>query len=322
MHMEISRIEDREIEEARSLMASCFPHSYHSIFFLKKDHTVVAREDGRITGGCNADVFTIPGGKKIGYIGWLYTEKSARGRGTASALKEAMTAHLEKEGCDEILLLIEGDNPSSFKLFYQDMRIMDLFAQIRTFGPGLFKVWMRMSHFLDAGFFLWHRGNGEDICRESIKRWIYLAASVIPTSAIFALRTGFSPMQGICVMLALSLGRALVMKIVLGWKESILLNWDTSLAYSLLSAICLPFFIPPVAGVYVKGGNWRIGDKRSRLALAGALCMAFEAVLASTTGCPGMTLPLLAMDALLPFYPFSGFNSSRIKRYIKAARKK
>ncbi len=320
--MDISLIKDGETEETRNLMASCFSPSYHSIFFLHKEHTIVAREDGRITGGCNADVFTIPGGKRIGYIGWLYTGDEARGRGIASALRDAMYAHLEKEGCNEILLLIEGDNPSSFKLFYQDMRIMDLFAQIRTFGIGLFKVWMRMSHFFDFGYFLWHRGQGRDIRHESMYGWACLAVFSILTSMIFALRLNAPVMESLCLMLALSLGRCIMMKLVLGWRHSILLGWDTSLAYSLLSALAMPFFIPPIAGVYVKGGDWRIAEKRSRLALAAVLCIAFETILALTTGCPRMTLPLLVMDALLPFYPFSGFNASRIKRHIGAARKK
>lgn len=322
MDMDISLIKDDEIEEAADLMASCFSPSYHSIFFLKKEHTVVSREDGRITGGCNADVFTIPGGKKIGYIGWLYTQKEARGKGTASALKEEMFSHLEKEGCDEILLLIEGDNPSSFKLFCTDMRIMGLFSQIRTFGIGMVKVWKRMSHFFDFGYFLWHRGKGRSIKKESIADWLYLAFFSIASTLIFAFRTKAPILESLCITLILSLGRCLVMKLVLGWRYSILINWDTSLLYSLISALALPFFLPPIAGVYVKGGNWKMGEKRLILAAAGGAAIAVEAVLATISGRPDLTIPLLLMDALLPFYPFSGFNASRIKRQIEAMGKK
>lgn len=322
MDMDISLIKDSEIEETSNLMASCFSPSYHSIFFLEKEHTVVSREGGRVSGGCNADIFTIPGGKKIGYIGWLYTRKEERGKGTASALKEAMIAHLEKEGCDEILLLIEGDNPSSFKLFCRDMRIMGLFSQIKTFGIGIAKIWKRTSHFLDFGYFLWHRGKGRDIEKESIASWLYLAFFSIAAAMIFAFRTKAPMIESICITLMLSLGRCLIMKLLLGWRSSILLNWDTSLLYSFLSAFALPFLLPPIAGTYIKGGNWKMSEKRTALAISGCAAIAAEAALAIISGRLDLTLPLLLMDALLPFYPFSGFNASRIRRQINAIRKK
>lgn len=308
--VETRLIRSDEIDGAKALMSSCFPASYAPIFFLYKEHTLVSVEGERLLGGINSDVF-MAGGRKIGYIGWLYTAEEARGKGIASSLKKKMVEHLEEAGCEEIFCLIEGDNPSSYKIFQDDFRIMNLSMQVKAFGTGIFKVWKKSAHFLDSGYFLWHRGKGigmEKTASADVVMLLFLNAVLF---TLHCLIHGTATAITFFIPLFVLASRTAILAIAGG--RSVLVPWDNFRLLSLASVI-LPIYIPTPIGVYPVGGRWSMAEKRKRLGLAAVLTILFEAaaVVCPVTG--RFTVFLLLADSSLFFYPFSGFQAARARR--------
>jgi ribosomal protein S18 acetylase RimI-like enzyme len=134
-------MQEDETPEVSALMTASFPKSYRRIFFIKPEHTVVAREGNQVVGGMNMDVFSLPNKRKVGYLGWLYVEKDHQGQGIGNALTEQAIAHLKDVGCTDIIACVEGDNSSSLKQFANHgFTIMSIREQVSRFGIGLLKV--------------------------------------------------------------------------------------------------------------------------------------------------------------------------------------
>lgn len=303
-------IRSSEIAEAKALMASCFPASYAPIFFLYEEHTIVSVEDERLLGGINSDVFNA-GGRKIGYIGWLYTATDARGKGIASNLRKKMVEHLEEIGCEEIFCLIEGDNPSSYKVFQDDFRIMSLAMQAKVFGTGIFKVWKKSAHFLDSGYFLWHKGKGIGMEKTAS---IDVAMLFLMNAILFTLHClvhGTATVMTFFIPLLVLASRTTILVIAGG--KSVLISWDNFRLVSLASVI-LPIYIPTPIGVYPAGGLWSMAEKKERLGLAAVLTILFEAAAFVCPVTGRFTAFLLLADSSLFFYPFSGFQAARARR--------
>lgn len=324
--MTIRAIETHECEEAKRLMASCFPSSYFSIFFLDPSSTLVAIEEGRIVGGINLLVYRT-GKLLVGYVGWVYVSDTMRGKGIAKKLYAHAFSFLKAKGCTDILLCIEGDNPASFALVAgnEEFTIMSAPAQLRRFGLGLLKVNRYASRFFDMGYFLWHRECGQKRTADPLNpSQTHTALSLLATlliSMLFALplalfgRIAYVSILASACMIAL---RSLILKAFLG--KSIFLSWDTAYFPAIISLV-LPFRFPVPGGIYPKGKEWKMNKKMiHKLGIASIASIAGELLLLfiwpERAAALRLLLPLLLLDTLFPFYPFCGFLASRVKRAL------
>jgi len=321
--MDIHLIKEKEIEKCTSLMKECFDASYHSIFFLYPEHTLVATEGEELLGGINFKVYPVRKGKlKIGYIGWVYTAKAARGKGVARSLFDKGIEHMKSIGCTDIVLCIEGDNPSSFKnvATREGFGIQSLFSQLKRYHFSTFKVWKEADRFFDMGYFLWHykdKENSLEPSRSKQRRTFLLM--LLANTLLFAPKLLWykdSPLYLLLPSLALTL-RTLML--LLGGGR-IFLSWDTAYLSGLLSAF-LPFAFPVPGGVYPRGSTWSLKEKEKGLAIASLSAIASEVLLVllfrKSSIALSFLLPLLTLDTLFPFYPFCGFLGSRVKRKLK-----
>jgi len=335
-------MQEDEKPQVLALMETCFPKSYRSIFFIKPPYTLLARSEGKIVGGMNMDVFTLPNKKKIGYLGWLYVDKSFQGQGIASALVEESIAHLKAIGCTDIIACIEGDNSSSLKQFAnRGFSVMSIRSQIARFGIGLFKVNNRASRFLDMGYFLWHLEIPERPVKNygdqssftmtvlfNILLWIpcltgwnlmhLFFPSLMPdwTSDPFY---GKSSLFLIMIpMFALTI-RTLSMEISarIQQTEVMFMAWDTAwfLGFLMPFVFGIPFPVP--GNVYISGYHWHNADMNgvlSRIARTGQLALAFLCLPLRGSIALRYCYTLLVLDCWFFFYPFTGFNASRVKK--------
>ena len=326
--IEIRRIKDEEIEAAEEIMRRSFPQSYHSIFYLYPESTLVAAEDGKILGGINLDIYNAA--VKVGYIGWLYVSEDARGRGIGEKLVDEAIVFLEDEiKADEILLCIEGDNPSSFKNFSSrpGFEIMQLRKEIKTFKRGIFKVYRHASRFFDMGYFMWHKSRGDNNAKHALdkstgKQIISFLCTLLFNTLLYLLMIlkfrSFSPHLLMIPSAVLSL-RAITEAISLSFMgiKPLYLSWDTSWISSLLS-VFLPFYFPSPGGIYPKGDDWSLKDKSRMLGISALFTAAAEAILLlilrGRYQYISFALPLFLLDTVFPMYPFCGFLSSRIRR--------
>lgn len=327
--IEIRAIKDNEINRAYEIMKSSFPKSYESIFYLYPKSTLVAVEDDRIIGGINLDIYDAT--VKVGYIGWLYVDRDERGKGIGERLVDKAIEFLECNAkVDEILLCIEGDNPSSFKNFSKrGFEIMSLFNQLKLFKLNVFKVYKHASRYFDMGYFLWHKKRKDKRKSKSLNKSILssLLAFIVTiffNTLLYLLTIAkfgfFSYIALLIPSLVLSIRTASLILVLRAFKtKSIFLSWDTSWISSIISVL-LPCYFPSPGGVYIKGDEWSLKDKSRELGLASLTAVALEAIMLlvfrSSIQYILFALPLFILDTSFSFYPFCGFLASRIRRLL------
>lgn len=318
-----------QAKEVHALMEASFDKSLASIFFLHSDTTLVVMSEGVVVAGLNLDVFRVNESVKMGYIGWLYTHQDHRGRGLAPLLLERAIPFLSSLGCTDVAACVEGDNPASFKqLNRSGFAPLSLTAQLRRFGCGTITVWAHASRFFDMGYFLWHR-RLDGFPTRPYRRGLYpllatIASNVlltiplilgwnIPSLLGFRLTTS-GPLLPIAVALTLTV-RAAAMSIVARLRGVGITyqSWDT--AY--LTAVGLPLLaglpFPSAGNVYIAGSDWSITEHSGTLTLMALASNGALALLCLIIP-NAYTLILLFLDTLCTFYPFTGFNASRIRR--------
>ena len=329
----VSAMKEEQRSEVEALMAASFEKSLASIFFLHTPTTLVVTCEERVVAGLNLDVFQVNTRVRMGYLGWLYTAQDHRGKGLAGLLLEAAIPFLRDLGCTDMAGCVEGDNPASFKqLERAGFSRMSLGEQIKRFGGGLFKVYRHASRFFDMGYFLWHRsldGSEQKPHPEGGRALaITLAANLVlalPIALGWNLPTllGFSVVKSnsaliwgiILSVLARSASQAVVAK----RAKVVYLGWDTAYLAALLAPLLFGVPFPAPGNVYLKGSDWSVQDEGAllaRMALVSNCILALLVVLIPNA----YTLLLLILDTLFFFYPFCGFNSSRVKRGGRWAR--
>lgn len=332
----LALITEGQIPQAQALMHECFDEKYASIFYLYPASTLVATYQGKVVAGINLDVYQVHAHSTMGYIGWLYTDKAHRGKNLAGRLlKEAIT-FLKEAGCTSISACVEGDNPASFKHLEQaGFSILGLSDQLKLFRLGIVKVYHHASRFFDMGYFFWHVSLTKTTYPPSKVGLASLVPTILANIALcFCACMGWNlfalilplwqkptSMTVLVYPLIILLGRTISMALGArgGSKKPSLVyrGWDTAwiLATILTFTIGLPFPVP--GNLYLAGSDWNLEKEKKRLAtmaLASQGCVAFLCLFIPTGIALFFALSLLALDGLFHFYPFCGFNASRVKR--------
>jgi GNAT superfamily N-acetyltransferase len=334
----IKVLAEDQVAEAQSLMKRCFEQNLHSIFFLHPNTTLVALFEGRIVAGLNLDVYKVNKTVTMGYIGWLYTDSNHRGMGLAGRLIDEALLFCKSKGCTDIAGCVEGDNPASFKqLERRGFLRIGLLGQALRFRQGMFRVYHHASRFFDMGYFLWHKSLDQRKVVPSAtngKALVYtlLANTLLFLPVIFMINipmlfnfpqanTERWPLLLLLPSLTI-LVRSLAMYLVAKRHKVVVEyhQWDTAYITGLLFPLLTSMSFPVPGNIYLEDSNvshTEYNSLLSKMALAsvfatGSLLIVFHAF--SLFPYP---LVLLVMDTLFFFYPFCGFNASRIKRGSK-----
>lgn len=338
----IALVRDDQIEETKTLMGRCFDAKYVSIFYLHPESTLVATSNNRVVAGINLDIYQVNREVRMGYIGWLYTDDEHRGNGLAGRLLDEAINFLKDDGCTSLSACVEGDNPASFKqLALEGFTIIGLWQQLKLFKAGTIKVYHHASRFFDMGYFLWHKSLTEQKVPEASKGTKALLAMLLANTLLFffylkgwnllnlvklhPMSFSFSslPIEQKFFLLALPslfiLGRTGGMLLAAKVKKTDVTyrNWDTAwIPAILLTAIAgIPFPVP--GNLYIQDNDWNLKEEKQLLATMaisaqGATVLLFLVLPIGTPLLFGLIL--LALDTLFYFYPFCGFNASRVKR--------
>lgn len=329
----ISVMKKEQEAETRELMQRCFDKSLASIFFLHPDTTLVVLFEDKVVAGLNLDVYQVNKQVKMGYLGWLYTAKEHRGKGLAGKLLSEALLFLKSLDCTDVAGCVEGDNPASFKhLEAKGFSRLSLFSQIQRFRFGLFRVWKHASRFFDMGYFFWHLSLDDTRRRsypENINAFVLGACAntllFIPVlcgwnliallnvswmqvshetrGLLFAL-----PLLSLLVRTLPSFVFAHTQKIRLVYRQ-----WDTAYFTALLLPLLLGLPFPVPGNLYIQGSDWSLKTHAKDLARMSLISNTSLALLFILLPNP-YTLFLLTLDTFFFFYPFCGFNASRIKR--------
>ncbi|MEM9449299.1 MAG: GNAT family N-acetyltransferase [Cyanobacteria bacterium P01_E01_bin.6] len=107
----IRPMRDDERLIVRSMMRRAFSF-IEQCYFEWTPNILVVERDGQLLGAIVLKLFALPHHRKGGTISWLSTVPEARGQGLGQYLVEAGLDFLERQGCDEILISVEGFNTS------------------------------------------------------------------------------------------------------------------------------------------------------------------------------------------------------------------
>ena len=94
-------------------------------------------------------------------------------------------------------------------------------------------------------------------------------------------------------------------------------SWDTAWILAIILTLTIGFPFPVPGNLYIKGHDWSLEREKhslARMALAALASVALLALLVPKGMSLLFGLVLLALDGLFFFYPFCGFNASRIQR--------
>ena len=347
----IALIREEQIAETQSLMSRCFEAKLASIFYLHPKSTLVVTYQNKVVAGINLDVYQVNKCVKMGYIGWLYTDREHRGNALAGRLLDEAISFLRKEGCTSLCACVEGDNPASFKqLANRDFSILGLKDQLKLFKLGTAKVYHHASRFFDMGYFLWYKSLiGQNIKETKVGMKALLSTllgntllfffclkgwNLLNLAGLHPLKSSFSVLdlhQKIFLLALPSLfllartGAMFFLTKIKQGKETIQAKknmvvyrgWDTAWILAIILTFSVGFPFPVPGNLYIKGIDWKLKEEQpllSRMSIAGQIAVALVCLFAPT-GIPFLFgLALLTLDSFFFFYPFCGFNASRIKR--------
>lgn len=342
----IALIRDEQIEETKALMSRCFDAKYASIFYLHPESTLVVTSENRVVAGINLDIYQVNKKVRMGYIGWLYTDKDQRGNGLAGKLLKEAIRFLTEQGCTSLSACVEGDNPASFKqLALEGFTILGLWQQLKLFKGGTIKVYHHASRFFDMGYFLWHKSLADKTMPQAatdarallttllgntllffccLKGWNLLnLLGIYPFSNSYASLATDQYMLIVAApalfLLARTASMALYAKGTRKRKkmEVVYRGWDTAWIGALLLTFTIGFPFPVPGNVYIKGHDWNLREETAflaRMAMRSQGALLLTALFIPKGLALLFGLALVVLDGFFFFYPFCGFNASRIKR--------
>ena len=103
---------DHERRTVHTIMRRAFP-LFDRLAFSWTPNVLVAERGGQLLGAIVLKLFTLPHNRKAGSVAWVFTAPEVRGQGLGQRLVEAGLDFFERQGCDEILVTVEGFNTSS-----------------------------------------------------------------------------------------------------------------------------------------------------------------------------------------------------------------
>ncbi|MDV3351941.1 GNAT family N-acetyltransferase [Leptothoe sp. LEGE 181152] len=332
----IRPIEDNERRSVHALMCRAFSVS-DQLAFSWTPNVLVAEGDGQLLGAIILKLFALPHHRKAGSISWLFTAPEVRGQGVGQRLVEAGLDFFEQQGCDEILVTVEGFNTSSSKLFStRGFKILSPGMQFRRYGLATFAVWAKLSHYFDLGHFIWARPAPQSSDSPTLQWW-----GTIIANSLIGLLMWWRLGDSIAVdpwmwwqlppIVMLLFGVRYLGMVLMARQQGLAVRfraWESGFMLSAAIALVFAGAMYPIPGsVYPTTTQWRYRDllpKLGRMALAGTLPVLLilwgawtisQLGLLSTAWLKILFLvgkPLILFDIVMPFFPFFSFNGRRL----------
>lgn len=333
----------RMLPEERDAVRAMFRRSFAAVkrwFFSWTPDVLVAERGGQLVGAVLLETYPLGGGRRGGFVTWVFTAPEARGTGAAQELIDAALGLFADYGCAEVTTYVEGHNTASSRLFAtRDFSILSTGQQLRRYGTRLPALWWQWRHLADIGHFVWARPAPVGGDHPAVQWWgTVLVNALVGFFALWraAGGGGFDPLAFAAVPLLCLLFFA-VRWLTMRWAASTqglavrFRAWETGVLLSVLIAAVFGFFFPVPGGAYPVDERWRYRDALPRLgpmALAGAGSMVVltatawglerwgrvpEAVVPWLGYAQMVGAPLALFDTAMVFFPFFCFNGRHVR---------
>jgi GNAT superfamily N-acetyltransferase len=264
-----------EKKQVRKLVWRCFPVT-EAWPFRFTPHVLIVEHKKKVVGAVVLRLFNLPKKKKGGFVEYIMTDSEVRGMGFGQQLVESSIEYFEKQGVDEMMTQIKGDNTSSSKSFsMRGFTVLSPGQQARRYGFGIIPLWLSTMHILAKGQFLWVRTKIE----KNDKPWLQLIGSYFANIALFMLlplrpdtgvKFNLETFLGITLILAYFFGiRYLSMKLTskilkLNLRFRPIEDW---FGMSLILGLGAGLWIPIPGNLYPKEDTWTYREIEKKLGL-------------------------------------------------------
>ena len=185
--MEIRRMRPDEAKEARNVARKAFG-SVEGLFVTKFEDALIAVLDEKIVGGFVYKISNY-GGKKIGFVSFLFIDPSMHGQGLGSRLTKEGIQHLwEKEKCDALVTFVRDDNVASWGTFKNNGFVQVSLSKIARFVGllGLVKLYFTTGFYFAIGHdFYFALRDGESAVQYKNKGGIWQIVGYILINILF-----------------------------------------------------------------------------------------------------------------------------------------
>ncbi len=299
---------------------------FESLFVPNPKKCCVAVEDNRIIGAVLYKYLTAAG-KKIGYVDYIFVDKSFHGRGIGTKLVDHCLEAMAKEGCDGYSAIVRDDNVGSWKMFVnRGLKRVGLDDLIRQFGiPGMLNLTFKTPFNFATGMNYYLKLENDDLSirkgnsfLQAFKYLIFTALLLLP-SLIYGLEYTFHIIGAVVSILGIRIG--------FGYLGTLFSNekWFFRVCDG---GYIIPFIASFFNGIFLISGNWypevyrKNKDFKRSLGLTALtqwislLCIVlitrtqlgnleFVRTMASISG-------IFMLISIVPFYPLASFGGKRI----------
>lgn len=161
MATKVREINPNEINEVQKLGRRAFK-GFESLWVSKPKSALVVEKDGIIVGSMLYKILDC-GGKKVGYIDYMFIDRDYHGQGIGNILYKEGTEYLWSIGCDALTGVIKDDNVGSWALVKKNgFSRISILKAIQIFGFfGMFKQYFLTPHSIGIGmdYYVAYRGD-------------------------------------------------------------------------------------------------------------------------------------------------------------------
>jgi len=328
--VDIRVMREDEAQAVRRLGKKTFEW-FESLFVPKPKECYVAIEGDKIVGAILYKYMKV-GHNKIGYVDYLFTDKTVHGKGIGSQLVDACIKTMQEEGCSGYSAIVRDDNVGSWKLFvnrgFQRIGLNDL---VNNFGVlGLLGHSFKTPLFIATGmeYYLKLEKETTSVKKENsfsqiLNYLIYTILILMPT-LMFGLERTFYVIGSLVFVIGI--------RIIAGYIGTLFSKEDWYFRVTDGG-----YFIPVIAsffgGIYLISGNWypRIYRKETGFnrslgltALAQWISLFFIVMINRTLlgdikiiDSMAMMSVILMIISIIPLYPVATFGGKRIYDWNK-----
>ncbi len=308
----------------------------------------VVTADGKLVAASLLRTFSLPSGRKVGFVAWLMTHPEYRGRSFAKLLINASNAHLQAQDCDDIATDVEGYNTGSANAFFRSgYQRLSMWQLVRRWSLlDVIWFWIKSRWAIDPGHFLWvAEAVGKDASPwrdRSLSLLFNTLLALLATlmggglflsggSVTLSIHSGAAFIAGIGSLLA---AREMGLRLVSVYYRQPLeyRAWSGGWGLSLLIALGFGKVLPLPGNLYPSKDGWSTRDLQTMFgqgAIVSTLLVICLILLGSYSikaqssdffAQFGYVLlavgkPLLLFDTLVAVAPFEGFNGRHLRDY-------
>jgi len=330
MAIVIRKMVPEEAEAVRELGKKTFEW-FESLFVPKPKKGFVAYDDKKLVGAVIYKYFRF-NNKKIGYVDFIFVDKSAHGKGVGSQLLKACTALMWQEGCDGQSAVIRSDNAGSWRMFLKEgFSRVSAFDLLKIYGwSGMLKQFAKTPLFFATGMEYYLTLKDEEVVSNKdnspAQMLSYFLLSIL--SLLPLLLYG---LDDAVVLIGFTL-LILAVRVVFGWIGTLLTKekWQFRLADG---GIFPPLIASATGGLFIMAANWYPLTYRKGRAFKRSLGLTawFQWLSLIVLCVVLMPLPddsifkiiselakVIMLFHLVPFYPISPIGGKRIWEWNKA----